>query len=408
MAFQKKKYTESDEYLAWEQALKSHGAAPTYDSGEVGAMATEALKEYLNRPKFSYDVNADALYNQMADKHTQMGKMAMWDTIGKAATMTGGYGNSYATMAGQQAYQGYMQDLTDKIPELQQLAYDQYMDRGNELLNKYGLLSDEEQKAYGRWRDKYADWANDREYLTGRVDQQAAWDREDYWNDVNFDYGMYRDTVGDNQWQQDFDYRRERDKVSDDRYAEQTAYERQWNEDQRNYERSQKPSDNTSSKMTLSDALKIYDATGDASFLAEMGIDTSNAPKNKTTLSYTDFNELVGTVGDKVQYDENGNISDTSAAESYLDWLVANGTSAEDAAAIAKQNGFEYSYSGDTVGGGGKQLAPAQYISYFKGILDTEGVEAVNEEIDYQVAQGNLTAEMGAKYKKIFAGKSGK
>ena len=196
---------------------------------------------------------------------------------------------------------------------------------------------------------------------------------------------MYRDTVGDNQWQQDFDYRSERDKVSDDRYAEETA-----------------------SKMTLSDALKIYDATGDASFLAEMGIDTSNAPKSKTPLSYTDFNKIVETVGDKVQYDEDGEISDTSAAKSYLDWLVANGTSAEDAAAIAKQNGFEYSYSGDTVGGGGKQLAPAQYISYFKGILDTEGVEAVNEEIDYQVAEGNLTAEMGAKYKKIFAGKSGK
>lgn len=381
MAFQKKKYTESDEYLARKQALEGLGAAPTYDPGDMGVMATEALQEYLNRPKFSYDVKGDALYNQYKDQYTAQGKMAMQDTMGNAATLTGGYGNSYAATAGQQAYQGYMQQLTDKIPELQQLAYSQYMDRGEELLDKYGLLSGEEKKAYDRWRDKYSDYVNEKNSLTDQLWQQAAQDREDYWNDVNFDYSMYRDTVGDNQWQRDFDYRSESDKASEG---------------------------NASSKMTLSDAIKIYDATGDASFLAEMGIDTSNAPKNKTTLSYTDFNKIVETVGDKVQYDEDGKISDTSAAESYLDWLVANGTSKEDATAIAKQNGFEYSYSGDTVGGAGKQLAPAQYISYFKGILDTEGVEAVNEEIDYQVAEGNLTVEMGAKYKKIFAGKSGK
>ena len=58
----------------------------------------------LNRSPFTYDMNEDMLYQQYKDSYTRQGKLAMQDTMGQAAALTGGYGNSYATTAGQQTY----------------------------------------------------------------------------------------------------------------------------------------------------------------------------------------------------------------------------------------------------------------------------------------------------------------
>ena len=144
----------------------------------------EAYDAWKNRPDFSYDVNGDALYQQYKDQYITQGKLAMQDTMGQAAAMTGGYGNSYAQNVGQQAYQGYLQQLNDKVPELYQLALDQYNQEGENLLNQYGLLSDREKTEYGRYRDTVTDAYEERDYLTGRADTayeqgyQAHYDKQ--------------------------------------------------------------------------------------------------------------------------------------------------------------------------------------------------------------------------------------
>ncbi|MBR6050762.1 MAG: hypothetical protein IKP68_06110, partial [Clostridia bacterium] len=75
----------------------------------------------LNRPKFSYDVDGDSLYQMYKDKYIKGAKLAMQDTMGQAAALTGGYGNSYAATVGNQAYQSYLGQLNDVIPELYHL-----------------------------------------------------------------------------------------------------------------------------------------------------------------------------------------------------------------------------------------------------------------------------------------------
>lgn len=136
----------------------------------------EIFDKILNRDKFSYDINADALYQQYKDQYVLGGQMAMMDTMGQAAALTGGYGNSYAQTVGQQTYQGYLQQLNDKVPELYQLALDQYTREGDEMYKLYGLYADREDQEYGMWLDK-----------------------------VNMEYGMHRDEVADQQWQAQFD-----------------------------------------------------------------------------------------------------------------------------------------------------------------------------------------------------------
>lgn len=134
----------------------------------------QVMQNITDRKPFQYDVNADALYQQYKDRYTQMGRQAMQDTMGQAAALTGGYGNTYAQNAGQQAYGAYMQGLTDKIPELYQLALDKY-DRDATLeKEKYSVLKDADATDYGRWGDRLNQWNTDRSYLSGRADTELS------------------------------------------------------------------------------------------------------------------------------------------------------------------------------------------------------------------------------------------
>ncbi len=174
------------------------------------------VDKILNREKFSYDLNGDALYQQYKDKYIQQGKMAMQDTIGQASAMTGGYGNSYAATAGNQAYQASLQNLNDIVPELYQMAYDKYNQEGQDLYNQYSLLSDDRNTEYGMWGDERNALLADREYFAGRADTEYSkdygqWsdsynrDFNQYWNETNFGYGKERDEVSDEQWQKSFE-----------------------------------------------------------------------------------------------------------------------------------------------------------------------------------------------------------
>lgn len=124
----------------------------------------EALGAYLNRDPFKYDFNADALYQHYKDAYVRQGQQAMQDTMGQAAALTGGYGSSYAQNVGQQAYNQHLTQLNDVVPELYRMAYEKYQNEGNELLQRYGLLADEEAQDYSRWYQAGRDAVADQRY----------------------------------------------------------------------------------------------------------------------------------------------------------------------------------------------------------------------------------------------------
>lgn len=192
----RKEYLENDrvKQLATDLSAYEKQQPAKWSGGTYGKSVDAALQKILKRDKFQYDVNGDALYQQYKDRYMQQGKQAMMDTMGQAAALTGGYGNSYAQQVGQQTYQGYLQGLNDKVPELYQLALDRYNQEGTDLLNQYSLLADRSDKEYNRYRDSVSDWQTQRDYLANR-----------YNNERNFDYTGFRDQVSDEQWQKNFD-----------------------------------------------------------------------------------------------------------------------------------------------------------------------------------------------------------
>lgn len=108
------------------------------------------------RQPFSYNADDDAMYQQYKDRYTQLGRQAMKDTMGQAAALTGGYGNTYAQSAGQQAYDEYMLGLNDKAMELYQAAYGRYKDEDSRERQNYAMLGDLADRDYAMWADKYS------------------------------------------------------------------------------------------------------------------------------------------------------------------------------------------------------------------------------------------------------------
>ena len=200
------------EALLQQQLANQPGA---YQS-EWQTQLNDIISKIQNREKFSYDLNGDALYQQYKDQFTTQGKLASMDVMGQAAAMTGGYGNSYAQTAGQQAYQSYLQQLNDKVPELYQLALNQYNREGDDMYNQASLIAGMEDQAYSRYRDGVSDYYTELDRLTNDARYQAEQDYGKWSDNLNFTYGQYmddrnlayqqgRDAVSDAQWQAEFD-----------------------------------------------------------------------------------------------------------------------------------------------------------------------------------------------------------
>lgn len=177
-----------------------------YDqSGQISAK----LDALLNRTPFSYDAASDPLYQQYRKQYTREADRSAEDVLGKTAVMTGGMPSTAAVAASQQASDYQMSQMTDKIPELQQLAYSMYQDKLSGDRADLNTLIGIEDNNYNRW-------LADRNYL----------------------YQLARDQVGDQQTadalayqkQQDklnYDYQKERDAIEDARYNAEWQYKLQ-------------------------------------------------------------------------------------------------------------------------------------------------------------------------------------
>ena len=215
--FQYGDYNKSDEVIAAEkkkrQAQNALAKYSDFNYSKSNSFA-DIMDKILNRERFSYDLNGDALYQQYKDKYIQQGKMAMGDAIGRASAMTGGYGNSYAQSVGQQTYQAHLNELNDIVPELYQMAFDRYNQEGQELYNKYGMLSDDKNTEYGIWSDGYNRLLGDRDYYSAEADSAFDKDYSKYVSDRALAHQEHSTTEGSK-------YQSIQDEIEEERWNEE-------------------------------------------------------------------------------------------------------------------------------------------------------------------------------------------
>ena len=154
----------------------------------------EALYQaIMGRQPFSYRAADDPLYRSYADRYVQNGRLAMRDTMGSAAALTGGYGSSYAQAVGQQQFDEYLRQLGEALPELYGMAYQRYADEGEALRGQYELANarlegEREQEAarqaaaYQRQRDAIADERYRAEQQSKAAQQSYKQQQDSYQN----------------------------------------------------------------------------------------------------------------------------------------------------------------------------------------------------------------------------------
>lgn len=249
--------TQADAYLKKQLSQIQRGKTSYTDQ------IKDMMSQIQNRDAFEYDADSDQLFQQALASAMKSGKSAMQDTIGQASALTGGYGSTYATSAGNQAYNAFIEDAYNNLPEYYQMALNAYQMEGEEMYRQLGMLNDADATEYGRlldsynatsqyrnqlyneaytqFRDKKSDayntanlQLNEKTQLTDNAYKMYLVDLNEYenayardWNEWNasvqnayqtagleqnayqyqtsFDYQKDRDAVADSQWQQSFD-----------------------------------------------------------------------------------------------------------------------------------------------------------------------------------------------------------
>lgn len=227
-------YTQSDALKQAASALaQKEQAKPGEYQSSYAQQIQDLLNKVTNREKFSYDMNADPLYQQYKDQYTQQGQMAMMDTMANAAALTGGYGNSYASTAGNQAYQAYLGQLNNVIPELYNAAYGRYRDEGNDMYQQLGVLQGLEESEYGKYRDTVSDYYNDLNYYYNKYHDMSADEYNRYANDLSawqqdraYYYGKQNDEQQQANWLKQMAYQKAQDDLARQQWEKQFAYQK--------------------------------------------------------------------------------------------------------------------------------------------------------------------------------------
>ena len=140
---------------------------PTIDTSGTQAALKTALGDIQGYGDFQYDLNGDLLYQQAVDNYAMLGQQAMMDATANAAALTGGYGNSYAASAGNQAYQNYITQANNMIPQFQQMAMNVWQSGLDRRMDVYDAVSQQlanelslEDMAFAIWAQNEANAAN--------------------------------------------------------------------------------------------------------------------------------------------------------------------------------------------------------------------------------------------------------
>lgn len=160
-----------------------------------------------NREKFEYDVDNDQLFQQALASAMNSGKTAMQDTIGQASSLTGGYGSTYATSAGNQAYNEFIEDAYDNLPQYYQMALDAYKAEGEEMYNLLGVYAQMGEQEWNRNVDSFTTALN---YGNSQRDFEYGVYQDDITNTYNVmnmygDFYEQENTKNMLLWQQDID-----------------------------------------------------------------------------------------------------------------------------------------------------------------------------------------------------------
>ena len=149
-------------------SVKNYGDF-TYDAfdDKYAGKRAELLDAIGNTGSFSYDYSDDPVYQSYAKQYRREGDRAVQNAIAQSAANTGGRASTAAVSAAAQAGNYYGAQLTDKIPELYDAAYNRWLDEFTLKQNALAAYQGETAADYDRY-------ANERSFAKGVYDDKYA------------------------------------------------------------------------------------------------------------------------------------------------------------------------------------------------------------------------------------------
>lgn len=178
----------------------TYESAPSYES-RYDEQIQDMLGTVTNYGSFSYDAANDPLMQQYTKMYAREGQRATQDALGEAAALTGGMPSSYAVSAAAQAGNYYAAQAADKMPELYELAYNQYLNDFNLKLSQLSALQGAEESDYMKFTDELNQYNTDR----------------------NFDYAQYLDSITQQNNERDFAYNQLVDEINNTYVRDEAA-----------------------------------------------------------------------------------------------------------------------------------------------------------------------------------------
>lgn len=178
--------------------------APEWEGSEYQQRRDDALSRAEDM-RWNYDPETDPVWQAYQKQYRREGDRATRNAMGEYAARTGGVPSSYAVTAASQAGDYYASQLSDKLPQLYNDAYNRYLQEFQRQMGISDQYAGFDQTEYNRYRDRLGQYNTDR----------------------SFDYGRYRDAVGDARYADETaynrNYRAQRDAIEDQRYDQQWA-----------------------------------------------------------------------------------------------------------------------------------------------------------------------------------------
>jgi hypothetical protein len=201
-------------------AMREAPTGPTYQDPYAGRI-NDLLDEILGAKPYSYNPEQDPMFSAARDRYMTEAARTGENTLGAVSGMTGGHPSSWAVTAAGQAQNQLISQFEGTVaPQLEQAAYQRYLNEQAAQTNNLQTLLGVSGQEYGRYTDALNQYNQDRSFDRSVFESDRSFDRSIFESDRAVDYQITRDRVLDNQWMQQFNVQ-EKQRIIDNAFTQQ-------------------------------------------------------------------------------------------------------------------------------------------------------------------------------------------
>ena len=167
------------------QALQNYQAQAPAPYQSQYQNQIDSLMQNLNDRNFNYNYSTDPTYQQYKRQYETGARRASENAQSTAAAVSGGYGSSWATTAGESAYADYMGGLDNVVNSLYTQALNSYTDETNSLYGQLQNLMQAESQAQQQYNQAVSNYYNNLNYYQTQYQNEANREQQNTTNWMN-------------------------------------------------------------------------------------------------------------------------------------------------------------------------------------------------------------------------------